>query len=187
MERFCELKSDAASSVPSIKAIVSAVSDDMNAVFFKAGNFLASGPPLQPTYVCVAIRDLVEMSPLGKPAGEDELKASVSFKWLYLLYTLSSRRIPDDTELEKAKNAFLLGKVRDFLVNMDANVPGAAQFAVGVLCFAARLLDAFPDSDMGFADEQLFRKLMELIRIKSFPSVVVGITDFICICTILFV
>ena len=178
MERFCALKSEASSPVPSIKDIVSDVTDDKNAAFFKAGNFLASGPPLHPEYVCVAIRDLVEMSPLGKQAGEDELKASVSFKWLYILFTLSTRRISEDTELEKAKNAFLFGKVRDFVVNMDPNVPGAAQFAVGALCFAARLLDAFPDSDKGFADEQLFKKLMDLIRVKSFPPVVVGISDF---------
>ena len=166
MERFCALKSEASSPVPSIKDIVSDVTDDKNAAFFKAGNFLASGPPLHPAYVCVAIRDLVEMSPLGKQAGEDELKASVSFKWLYILFTLSTRRISEDTELEKAKNAFLFGKVRDFVVNMDPNVPGAAQFAVGALCFAARLLDAFPDSDKGFADEQLFKKLMDLVSLS---------------------
>lgn len=173
MDKFLALKRSEDCPVPPISRVIEGLTGNLNVEFFKAGNILHSRPALDPIYTYVAIRDLVEMFPLGngmKTAGEDDLKATMSFKWLYLLYGICSRKIGQDEELEKGKNLFLFEKCKTVVTDLDLGVPGAAQFLVGVLCFMARLLDAVPNTDKEFVDEAFFQRLLELLKMTSFPE-----------------
>lgn len=182
MERFLQLQFDQSSPIPPISQLVACIVNDPNDAFFKAANFLHSGQSLNAIYTLVSIRELISLSPLEYKDNDEQyiqsLLPSNSYKWLYLLYSLSSRKLCDDKELEMAKNEYVFQKIHDFLVNASYDIPGAAQFAVGVLCFAAKLMDFVSASLPCFTTDVLFNTLYKLLKSDSFPSPVVVLSDF---------
>ncbi|OHT12592.1 hypothetical protein TRFO_03612 [Tritrichomonas foetus] len=184
MERFLNLQLDPSSSVPPISKIINGVGEDTNLAFFKAANFLHSGPPLNSVYTLVAIRDIVSISPLTKQENVDEetylkeLLPSSSYKWLYLLYSITARKLSDDNELESAKNEYVFQQLHNFLVNADYDKPGAAQFAVGILCCAARLTDFVSTTFPSFTTTEFFDVLFKLLTRNDYPSPSISISEF---------
>ncbi|KAK8863925.1 hypothetical protein M9Y10_011618 [Tritrichomonas musculus] len=188
MDRFLNLQLDPSSSVPPIGKLIATVGDDTNLSFFKAGNFLHSGQTLNPIYTFVAIRDLISLSPLSiNDPGNDQEKVeeytksllpSSSFKWLYLLYSISSRKLSDDKELETAKNEYVFLQLHDFVVNANYDIPGVAQFVVGILCLAARLTDFIQTTFPSFTTPAFFDTIYKLLNRNQYPSPVIALTEF---------
>ena len=188
MERFLNLQLDPNSSVPPIGKLITTIGDDANLSFFKAGNFLHSGQSLNPTYTYVAIRDLISLSPIsynGEKKDETNteeftksLLPSTSFKWLYLLYSISSRKLSDDKELESAKNEYIFLQLHDFIVNANYDIPGVAQFVVGILCLAARLTDFVQTTFPSFTTPSFFDKMHQLLTREEYPSPAIALSEF---------
>lgn len=193
MERFLNLQLDPASSVPPIGKLISTIRDDANLSFFKAGNFLHSGQKLNTIYTFVAIKDLISLSPLSRTeinkneANKDQdnkdeytksLLPSNSFKWLYLLYSIASRKLSDDKELESAKNEYIFLQLHNFIVNSDYDIPGVAQFAVGIFCLAARLTDFTQTTFPSFTTPSFFDTIYKLLTRDQYPSPTVALSEF---------
>ena len=195
MERFLSLQLDPSGPVPPIEKLIEGIGADKNSNFFKAGNFLHNSS-LNLIYTFVAIRDIIRLSPISRPAvkketaekngneeeeeeeEENEYLPSSSYKWLYLLYSITSLKLSDDNELESAKNEYVFQQLHNFLVNSDYDVPGAAQFAIGVLCLASRLTDFVSTSYESFTTQKLYDTLLMMLKRDDYPSPVVSIAEF---------
>jgi E3 ubiquitin-protein ligase UBR4 len=181
MDRFLQISLDPASPIPSMRSIISNIKEDPNFAFFKAANLLRCGRPLRAVNGLLAIRDLVDLSPLNpEHASTDELKPSSSFRYLYLLFAIASQKISSDEELEVARNQFVFEKIQAFLTSLDVTVPGAAQFAVGVFCFTARLIETNRATYLGFITAEWFTVMANLLQQRDYPSPVIAIADFAC-------
>jgi E3 ubiquitin-protein ligase UBR4 len=180
MDRFLSLGRDPSSPVPPIGEIISEITEDLDFAFFKTANRLRSVQKINYRFWLTAVREIIARSPLNndKPPTDDELKASASYKWLFLLSTIATREIPEDPELETARNEYIFQKIHEFLMKIDLQSPTAVQFGVGLLGFAARLLDSFSHISPTLINPELFVKFSELLTLKDFPNVNVPIQEF---------
>ena len=118
MERFCALTIDPTSSVPPIAKIISSLDEDLTRSFFRSANLLFSSKQLNETYTLVAIRELIELSPLKAKTSAADLNASASFKWLYLLFSISARKVSSDEELERARADYMFEAIHNYIINI---------------------------------------------------------------------
>ena len=171
MDRFLSLTNQN-SSVPCISKIIDTIEDDKNVVFYVMGNWLHSTSELNQIYSLVAIKDIVGLSPLSpdKMKNPDELNPINSFKWLFLLNSVASRKIvDDDNELEQAKNQFFFNSLFNFLKNVDFNVKFAPEFTSAVITVAARFIQSYKCDVSTFATDELYQILIKILQTDFHP------------------
>ncbi|EAY22084.1 hypothetical protein TVAG_457190 [Trichomonas vaginalis G3] len=182
MERFLALTHDPSSGTPPIEVIINEINENKNVVFYTMGNWLNSAKGINPTYTYVSIRDIVDLSPLNLERSKDpeQLNPLQSFKWLYLIYSLVSRKVSDDEELEEAKMKYIFTSIFDFIKSVDLKINFAAEFTSAVIVLAARLLQNNNVKIAEIINDQVYQQLLAIfnsqieistkIKLNSFPN-----------------
>ena len=167
MQRFLDLTLDPKSNVPPIGVIIDKIDEDKNNVFYVMGNWLHSTDELNPIYTLVAIKDIIKLSPLSedKMKSPDDLNPLNSYKWLYLLHSISSRKVDsDDQELEDAKNQYVLNSYIKFLKNVDFSVKFAPEFTVAVITVFARFIQEYKCDISSVINDDLYQILINFLN-----------------------
>lgn len=182
MDRFLSLTLDESCKTPRIASIIAQIKESHNEAFFTMGNWLNSAKGINQKYTLVAIKDVIDLSPLGNnnPITPEKLNPVVSFKWLYLIYAISCRKVSDDQELEDAKNNYIFTKIFEFLKNVDLNVEYSCEFTSAVIVLAARFLQNYKMDIKGIVDDQIYEIILRIfnseykagpaIQLASFPN-----------------
>jgi E3 ubiquitin-protein ligase UBR4 len=179
MEKFLSLTRDPASLIPSLDTILSGF-PDLDAALYSAGQRLRSFPKVSTLYSLVSVRDIIARSPLNPdgPQTDDVFKATSSYKWLFFLFSIAGRPLPDNTELEQGRNEYIFLHVRNFLLKLDPTNAYQVQFSIGLICFCSRLIDTLSVLTASYFPPPLFVRLFELLQTATFPAAIVPLADF---------
>lgn len=180
MERFSSLDRDPECSIPPIQDLLSYLHEDQNSGFYKAGNALHFNNKLNTKFALVSLRELIQLSPLNLDNEQNEtaLNPANSYKWLYLIHSLASRVISSDKELEKVKNMYMFNCYYRFVLNADINVISMPHFLVGLLSAISRYIDEISYVPQSFITENMYEKLLDLLKKKEFHPITVTISEF---------
>ena len=100
MKKFLNLQQQNQKVLP-ITALLSHAKD--NESFYRISNRLYNSENLNSVYSLIAIREIVRISPLSN--GKDEMdQPTKTFRWTYLIYSLASKKLTNDEELEMKIN-----------------------------------------------------------------------------------
>jgi hypothetical protein len=127
------------------------------------------------------MRDWIDLSPLNSSSvhSQNDFNPANSFKWLYLLYSLAARRVSPDPAAESDKTNHLFRTIKDFLLGFDLSIPGPGHFAIGVICFTARLFDQLTEIPKDFLAVDLWDRLAVFLSVPSLPPLAVALKDFV--------
>ena len=175
-----ELSYDRNSPVPPLSEIIRSLGDNQNMYFYKAANFLHFNSNLNPLYTLVSIRELILMSPINYKKCKESKNYSPlsSYKWLYLLYAISSNRIQESDELEAAKNEFVLKSLLDFIVNVSEDIDNVVLFDIGIICLLCRLIDCGMKITEKISLKKVYEKFLSLIKIDEPKTTVIHLDEF---------
>ncbi|KAK8857983.1 hypothetical protein M9Y10_013083 [Tritrichomonas musculus] len=144
MEKFEKLTYTSSCDVPPIITLLQSIKENPNSAFFKLGTSIHFAPSINPIYTLVSLRNIIETSPLSlsTPYSDVEWIPTSSYKWLFLIVSIASRKIIDnDPELEEGKLKYVFRAFSNFLEKSDMTKRWSLPFTSGVICAALRMID----------------------------------------------
>ena len=144
MEKFEKLTYTSSCDVPPIITLLQSIKENPNSAFFKLGTSIHFAPSINPIYTLVSLRNIIETSPLSlsTPYSDVEWIPTSSYKWLFLIVSIASRKIIDnDPELEEGKLKYVFRAFSNFLEKTDLTKRWSLPFTSGVICAALRMID----------------------------------------------
>ncbi|OHT16911.1 hypothetical protein TRFO_12780 [Tritrichomonas foetus] len=143
MEKFEKLSFVSSCDVPPIEKLLQSIQEDANSSFYRLGTSLHFAQSLNPLYTLVSLRDIVNLSPLSPtiPYKESEWIPTNSYKWLFLIVSIASRQISNDSELEGGKIKFIYKTFGNFISRADPTKNWAISLISGVICATVRMID----------------------------------------------
>lgn len=180
MDKFLALANDPNSKIPPISKIIENIGENTNEVFYRVANSLHFRSHVNPLYSLIALRDIVDLSPINiiNRQEESDFNPISSYKWLFLINTLAGKTISDDTELETAKLEYVYSAYNTFLLKVDITKPYAPTLVVGVLCAAARLMESTGIISDTFISDESFSRYSYLLKCSDISVPCVSISDF---------
>jgi hypothetical protein len=101
---------------------LSSFGDSPNTSFYHLADRLSRLDYVNPTYSLVSFRTIVGLSPISPDLSaltESILNPVNSYRWLFLIHVLTTRKLTTDTELEEAKLTFVCKADHDVLSKVD--------------------------------------------------------------------
>ncbi|EAY17308.1 hypothetical protein TVAG_266710 [Trichomonas vaginalis G3] len=170
MLKFIALKPNPESKVPRIQKLLDMISGDKNEGFYKLANSLFHSNNLNPQYSLIAFQDIISLAPLNgtMPYEEEKISPLSSYKWLYLIYSLSVKQLTTDLELEVGRIEYLFTQFLFYIEKSDYSKPFVLPFICGILSVAAHILDKldkkfFPHN---FVSDHAFQLLFKLFQLE---------------------
>lgn len=175
MQKFLLIETNPNSKVPRIQSLLDRISGDKNEGFYKLANSLFNSSNLNPTYSLVALKDIVNLSPLNtdNEYNEEQVNPQSSFKWLFLIYSLTVKKLSQDQEIEQGKIEFVFSKFLNYITKSDYSKPFVLPFICGILCTAAHIIDKLEDNNFpqNFISDEAYEIFYKLISLEQIPEI----------------
>lgn len=186
MERFLSLTKSRDQKVPEILTFLSKIDEDPNSVFFEVANFLNKSNSLNPTYTLTSYQDIINsirelIDKMYKPTANDDSSSNSipgpedTYRWLYLIVSIATRKVSDDSELETAKIDFFLNAFYDFVIlavnfnpecQLENGIANKLLLLSGLFCAAARIINYSKRAIDHILSEAFLEKIVKLLEMN---------------------
>jgi len=171
---FLALKRDTESKVPSVMKILESIKTNCNESYYRAGSSILFHHGVNANYSLISLREIIENTILcpSKDFKSEEFNPVQSYKWMFLVYILSTKTLPIEKELNNSKVSYIFGIIFEIICKLDVSKPYIAPFLSGIISLASRIFDSLDSESKQIiiVSEQLYTTLSKLLLVSSTPS-----------------